>query len=180
MLQYKCTKDILMERLGMTGKQFKTAKLIEGSEFEDVFSSTSLCLQLFPEDRLLKSWLPYRLISGNIPLITTRTTDMVGSNLHGSGLPLLTIGNYSNTFNGLLLTVNIFGRSWQTLEEHIFLHLFQISKLRKLKNDNITVEFTTSNEIGSPIFDQIMEYFGFEKTETCTDFRICCFEQNLK
>ena len=100
MLQYKCTKDILVDRLGMTGKQFKTAKLIDNSELVDVFSSTSLCLQLFPEGRLLKSWLPYRLISGNIPLISIRTTNIVGSNLHGNGSPLLKIGTIQTHLMG--------------------------------------------------------------------------------
>lgn len=84
-----------------------------------VFKSRSVCSTLFPQERIMCNFVPYRLTDRNIPLILSEVSLIVGTG--EPELSFITCGVYYRSENGHTYSLEVYGNC-NFIREHLVLH----------------------------------------------------------
>ncbi|XP_076114071.1 putative N-acetyltransferase 16 isoform X1 [Mytilus galloprovincialis] len=84
-----------------------------------VFKSRSVCSTLFPQERIICNFVPYRLTERNIPLIFSEVSLIVGTG--EPELSFITCGVYYRSENGHTFIIEVYGNN-NFIREHLILH----------------------------------------------------------
>lgn len=103
---------------------------VSPKHFNLVFQSKELTKYLFPMDRIVISWLPFKPLTSNIPLFWHKEvmfTDMKLISTHcksnGSGGLLTSFSFFPVSFEQYVLNIDIFGTDTSTIDRHVLAHL---------------------------------------------------------
>ncbi|XP_076071477.1 uncharacterized protein LOC143042847 [Mytilus galloprovincialis] len=177
MVQYFTSRKKIANKLILNENYPASAQVITINHLKELFSSHILCKYLFPEGRLLKYWMAYRILPSNIPLIMNKRTTTVASCLHQPNNALITIGTYAYTFNGLFYHLDVYGNTDANFKEHLYLHLKEIICLAA---DNICLEIVLPDETPNKIIDEAFLQFGFERNNNSNHFKVDAWERSTK
>ncbi|VDI07377.1 negative elongation factor C/D, partial [Mytilus galloprovincialis] len=83
------------------------------------FKSRSVCSSLFPEERIICHFVPYRLTERNIPLIFSEVSLIVGTG--EPELSFITCGTYYRSENGHTYILEVYGNC-SYMRDHLVLH----------------------------------------------------------
>ena len=83
------------------------------------FKSRSVCSSLFPEERIICHFVPYRLTERNIPLIFSEVSLIVGTG--EPELSFITCGTYYRSENGHTYILEVYGNC-NYMRDHLVLH----------------------------------------------------------
>ncbi|CAC5390615.1 unnamed protein product [Mytilus coruscus] len=94
-------------------------KLLDRQKLEVLLTSPHTSASLFPECRVVIDLVPYRPIKPNVAYMIQTTTSVIGSNLDDANSALISFGDYSEVYRGLLYYIDIYGNVMKNIEAHI-------------------------------------------------------------
>ena len=101
---------------------------IQKRDLDIIFSSEATCRHLFPDNRMVCCWIPFRLLSSNIDYIMSEDTLVLascrprGSNDGDVVYTCLTVGMHYPCKIGMIYVIDIFGSDVSEARDHIQLH----------------------------------------------------------
>ncbi|XP_052064133.1 uncharacterized protein LOC127704221 isoform X2 [Mytilus californianus] len=116
-------------------KTTKNTRTLYEVDIITVFKSRSVCSTLFPQERIMCNFVPYRLTDRNIPLILSEVSLIVGTG--DPELSFITCGVYYLSENGHTYILEVYGNC-NFIREHLVLH-FQHALQYCLKEIDILV-----------------------------------------
>ncbi|KAL3854434.1 hypothetical protein ACJMK2_013704 [Sinanodonta woodiana] len=107
-------------------------KNISVYQVKSYFDTESIRKYLFPEDRMIVEWVPYRLLSSNLALLDKKNTvcvsDVKVDDEIVSGL--LSIGTYYKASRpGYVYCLDLYGTDMSSVRDHLLSHLGCIAKM---------------------------------------------------
>ncbi|KAL3854453.1 hypothetical protein ACJMK2_013721 [Sinanodonta woodiana] len=107
-------------------------KNISVYQVKSYFDTESIRKYLFPEDRMIVEWVPYRLLSSNLALLDKKNTvcvsDVKVDDEIVSGL--LSIGTfYKASRPGYAYCLDLYGTDMSSVRDHLLSHLGCIAKM---------------------------------------------------
>lgn len=142
-------------------------KQLNNADLENMISHDELRQRLFPDERLVVDWVPFRPIISNVSQILTDRCRCIGTNVDieetnnntdADRKPLLTFGNFANCTNGLLYRLDIYGDGYCHIEDHISR---TVDRIAELKHYNTIVQLFCYQGADIDTCDYIMKKFGF-------------------
>lgn len=149
----------LLVCLRSSGIRLKTATRLHNHDVMKMICSPRQSQNIFKDQRLMKSEIPYRPMASNIPLVMDKRTLSIGSNIKDDKYALLSFGTYSHTAEGLHCHLNFHGNIDESVEEHLFIHMMS---LLNRSNLNIMLEICADVEKDLCLIRDIMKRFCFE------------------
>lgn len=153
-------------------------ELLDIQKLEDLLtlSQTSACL--FQGCRLVIDLVPYRPIKTNVTYMIQTTTSVIGSNLDDANSALVSFGNYSEVYRGLLYYIDTYGNVMANIEAHIQYHMEQIKNIQS-KSDNIVIQIYCEKHANTDLVVNTMRKFGFGLEENNPQYCLCV-ERNIR
>lgn len=153
-------------------------ELLDIQKLEDLLtlSQTSACL--FQGCRLVIDLVPYRPIKTNVTYMIQTTTSVIGSNLDDANSALVSFGNYSEVYRGLLYYIDVYGNVMANIEAHIQYHMEQIKNIQS-KSDNIVIQIYCEKHANTDLVVNTMRKFGFGLEENNPQYCLCV-ERNIR
>lgn len=168
----------LLSCLRSSGIRLKTAKRLHNHDIIKMIHSPTQSQNIFKDDRLMKSEIPYRPMASNIPLVMDKRTLSIGSNIKDDKYALLSFGTYSHIVHGLHCNLNFHGNINESVEEHLFIHMMS---LLNHSNLNITLEICADMEKDLCLIRDIMNRFCFQSNRpNSTSNIITYYERSMK
>ncbi|KAK6183167.1 hypothetical protein SNE40_010696 [Patella caerulea] len=110
--------------------QLKVQEL-SSENLKDIFESKDMCSKLFPGERIVPNWYPYRLLPENIPLMMdglkfwgTKCSDQ-------SKYTTLTVTDHFNLGKRLMFKLCVYGNESTDIKHHVVKHIHNLNILVK-------------------------------------------------
>lgn len=158
------TQGVRQENEYVSGRKRGFTKQLNNVDLENIMSDDVMRQRLFPDDRLVVDWVPFRPVISNVSQILTERCRCIGTNVdttesnNNTGCdnkPLLTFGNSANCKNGLLYRLDIYGDGYCHIEKHLSRTIDHIAELKHY--DTILQLFCYEGADK----DHVMNKFGF-------------------
>ncbi|CAC5426655.1 unnamed protein product [Mytilus coruscus] len=139
------------------------AEYIDVTLLGQVLISTDHKQYLFPEDEIVVEYVPYRLFKSNAPLIVSKRTTVVVSDLNCPQRTLLSISNFWHAPVGMIFAFNVYGCLSENIKKHLILHFakFLCSPISECKS----LRGMSSKGTSWTFLDSAVEKFGFKRAE---------------
>ena len=108
-------------------------KSLNASDLATIFRSKTLSKRLFPDDRCLINWAPFRIMAENAQQIASKRAYILHSSISPDTVSttLLTIADYFRCKVGLAYTLNIYGSDIRLLKDHLIGHIKRCIQVTK-------------------------------------------------
>ncbi|VDI70569.1 Hypothetical predicted protein [Mytilus galloprovincialis] len=127
----------------------------------EIIASTDHKQYLFPEDEIVVDQVPYRAIKSNAPLIISKRTTVVVSDLNCPQRTLLSISNFWQAPIGMFFNFNAYGCLSENTKEHLILHFSKF--LCRPMSEYILFRGISSQGTSWTFLDSAVEEFGFNR-----------------
>ncbi|CAC5371211.1 HISAT [Mytilus coruscus] len=139
------------------------AEYIDVNLFGQVLASTDHKQYLFPEDEIVVENIPYRAIKSNAPLIISKRTTVVVSDLNCPKRALLSVSNFHQAPIGMFFNFNVYGCLSENIKEHLIFHFAKF--LCRPMSQYILLRGISSKGTSWTFLDSAVEELGFKRTE---------------
>lgn len=151
-----------------------TVRKVAALDLQTIFSRPDVSKTLFPEERVVCHWIPFRTIEANIPLILFHSTTLIGS--FNPSCTLLTSSHPVKAKLGLACHVTIYGSNFDDLKEHLCNHIRQCYAMAEGSDIHLWVH--VANECDIDVVDT-MNGFGFKQQFSFPMEKFFCVEKTL-
>ncbi|XP_063405687.1 uncharacterized protein LOC134689648 [Mytilus trossulus] len=139
------------------------AESIDEKVLGEILASTDHKPYLFPENEIVSDDVPYRAIKYNAPLIVSKRTTVVVSDLNCPQRTLLSISNFWQAPIGMVLNFNVYGCLSENSKEHLILHFAKF--LDRPMSEYILLRAISSHGTSWTFLEKVLEQFDFKRTE---------------
>lgn len=150
----------LKEHLKKTIEPDQSLIHLDGKRLRSIFGQKRVCQHLFPEDRVVVDWMPYRPMESNAELIMTKRTTAIMSGNSVDTL-LLTFGNFFHAPVGCVYNIEVYGLTDRS-EDHLVEHFKNI--VARAVTDNIVIRCFAREKSKWDKINDVMKKFDFGKT----------------
>lgn len=117
--------------------QMRKPNVVNSTDLKNILSNPELCRLWFPDERMMVSWVPYRLMSENVDVIMKPNMYIVADQSDTStGRGLMSAGGSYIISGSLLYYLDIYGTNTTTLSNHVAAHMQHIMNMN-VKNVNL-------------------------------------------
>lgn len=164
---YKASATTIKRNTGLNVPDTDNTVIIDEPEISNIFSSERDRKNLFPDDRFVIDWVPYRPILPNICFIINDRCLILGTKLGSLKteimFSLLSCGTFLRCNAGFNYNCDIYGQDKTFLKDHIYYHLNNVQK--RFSGQMRFVIYAYDN-ICPEYCDQIMLQFGFRRSDS--------------
>ncbi|XP_052086196.1 histidine N-acetyltransferase-like isoform X1 [Mytilus californianus] len=140
------------------------AEYIDVNLLGQVLTSTVHQQYLFPEDEIVVAMVPYMASKSNAPLIISKRTTVVVSDLNCPQRTLLSISNFHQAPFGTVFNFNVYGCLSENIKEHLILHFAKF--LCRPMSKYILLRGILSKGTSWKFLDSAVEEFDLKRTES--------------
>ncbi|CAC5374555.1 unnamed protein product [Mytilus coruscus] len=171
-------RNLVTSKENISRDTISEIELLDRQKLEDLLTlpQTSACL--FQGCRVVIDLVPYRPIQTNVAYMIQTTTSMIGSYLDDANSALISFGDYSEVFRGLLYYIDVYGNVMANIEAHIQYHMEQIKNIQS-KSDNIVIQIYCEKHANIDLVVNTMRKFGFGLEENNPQYCLCV-ERNIR
>ncbi|XP_063405807.1 uncharacterized protein LOC134689765 [Mytilus trossulus] len=160
---YDTHKRTLQNKYSVIRKENPSLKSesIDEKVLGEIIASTDHKQYLFPEDEIVVDQVPYRAIKSNAPLIISKRTTVVVSDLNCPQRTLLSISNFWQAPIGMVFNFNAYGCLSDNTKEHLILHFSKF--LCRPMSEYILFRGISSQGTSWTFLNSAVEEFGFNR-----------------
>ncbi|VDI28750.1 Hypothetical predicted protein [Mytilus galloprovincialis] len=152
-------------KYGRYGRKRKNKpKYIDVNLLGEVLASIDQKQYLFPEDEIVAENVPYMAIKSNAPLIVSKRTTVVVSDLNCPQRTLLSISNCWQAPIGMMCNLNVYDCWYENIKEHLILHFAKF--LCRSMRDYIILRGISSKGTSFTFLDIAVVEFGLKRTDS--------------
>ncbi|KAK6183203.1 hypothetical protein SNE40_010730 [Patella caerulea] len=155
---------------------------LTSEDLKKIFQSKDTCSRLFPGERIVPNWYPYRLLPENIPLMMdwfkfwgTKISDQ-------STYKTLTVTEHFHLGEMLIFKLCIYGNDVVDIQQHCLKHIQNLNLLVKMGTcTSIIVHITYSLDFqDTATFLSMFEKCGFKINDDLHHNRMLVYEREIK
>ncbi|XP_052086205.1 histidine N-acetyltransferase-like [Mytilus californianus] len=143
--------------------QSSKAEYVDVNLLGQVLASTDHKHYLFPDNEIVADDVPYSAIKSNAPLIVSKRTAVVVSDLNCPQRTLLSISNCFQAPIGMFFIFNVYGCLSENIKKHLLLHFAKF--LSRSMSEYILLRGISSKGTSWTFLDSAVEEFGFKRIE---------------
>ena len=169
----------------MFDDETKAVTIVDDCLLTEYLTSQTTAKYLFPQDRFIINFMPYRLFASNVLLMsqlasfTEVFTDVhteSGKQKSGKHKGLLSFGSsYKIPAFSCLYIINIYGSDVSSFERHVKKHL---SRLKQKTEDTAAVTLFVDETFPKEMIDELLQKYGAGKGQTSPRHQLL-FEMQL-
>ncbi|CAC5378051.1 unnamed protein product [Mytilus coruscus] len=153
-------------------------KLLDRQQLEVLLTLPHTSASLFPECRVVIDLVPYRPIKPSVAYMIQTTKSVIGSNLDDANSSLISFGNYSEVYQGLLYYIDLYGNVMKNIEAHIQYHMERIKNIES-ESDNFVIQIYCEKHANIDLVLATLKKFGFGLEENNPEYCLCV-ERNIR
>ena len=164
----------------MFDDETKVVTVVDDCLLTKYLTSQTTAKYLFPQDRVIINFMPYRLFASNVLLMSqlARFTE-VFTDVHiesGKHKGLLSFGtSYKIPAFSCLYIINIYGSDISSFERHVKKHL---SRLKQKTEDTAAVTLIVDETFPEEMIEELLQKYGAAKGQTSPRHQLL-FEMQL-
>ncbi|XP_050404661.2 uncharacterized protein LOC126820621 [Patella vulgata] len=165
----------------MESDETKVQELTAG-DLKEIFQSKDTCSRLFPGDRILPSWYPYRLLPENIPLMMDGFKFWGTKSSDQSTYTALSVTEHFNLGERLMSKMCMYGSDAIDIKQHVVKHIHNLNILVKSGTyTSIMIHITHSLDCqDTATFLSVFEKCGLKINNDWPINRMILFGRNIK
>ncbi|KAK6181084.1 hypothetical protein SNE40_009017 [Patella caerulea] len=156
---------------------------LTSEDLKDIFQSKDTCSRLFPGERILPGWHPYRLLSENIPQMMDEFTFWGTKSSNLSTYTTLTVTeNYSLGKMSVYKIICVYGSDGIDIRVHVLKHIHNVNILLK-SGAYTSIMIDVSHPLncqGTGTFLSVFEKCGLKINEDLVVNKMVLLEREMK
>ncbi|XP_050406213.1 histidine N-acetyltransferase [Patella vulgata] len=181
---------VVVEIIGEIG-DFKPNKIesdqtkvqeLTSEDLKEIFQSKEICSKLFPGERIVPNWYPYRLLPGNIPLMMDGCQFWGTKSSEQSKYTTLTVTEHFIVGERLEFKLCIYGSDAVDIQQHCLKHIHNLNILVKSGTcTSIMIHITYSLDCGdTSTFLSVFEKSGLKINHDLDVNRLILLERKIR